>query len=116
MRPCGRTSSSNESISSGVPDDLEDDRVRAEVGDARVEDLGERDQLAAPVGRRGDLDQRELALDRLAGLELGHAEDVHELVHLLLDLLERVLRAVDAQRDARDVVPLGRARPRGSRC
>ena len=48
----------------GVPDDLEDDRVGAEVGDPGVERLGERDELAAPGGWRGDLDERELALDR----------------------------------------------------
>src|SRR5439155_18319148 len=35
--------------------------------------------------------------------ELLDAEHVHEFVHLLLDLLERVLLAVDAERDARDV-------------
>ena len=38
-----------------------------------------------------DLEQRELALDRLVRLELADAQDVDELVHLLLDLLERVL-------------------------
>ena len=73
-------------------DELEDERVGAEVGDARVEDVGEREQLRAAVGRRGDLDQRELALDRLAVRELGDAEHVDELVHLLLDLLERRAR------------------------
>ena len=70
-------------------DELEDDRVRPEIGDARAEDLGERHQLGALARRRRDLEQRELALDRLAGRELLHAQHVHELVHLLLDLLER---------------------------
>src|SRR4029453_3344781 len=37
------------------------------------------------------------------------AQHVHELVHLLLDLLERAVLAVDAQRDARDVVLFRRA-------
>ena len=73
-----------------------------------AEDLAERDQLGALVGRRADGDQRQLALDRLVGRELGDAQDVDELVHLLLDLLERVLGAVDAQRQPRDVGPLGR--------
>jgi hypothetical protein len=41
--------------------------------------------------------------------KLGDAEHVDELVHLLLDLLERVLAAVDAQGQARDVGPFGRA-------
>ena len=56
----------------------------------------------------GDGDQRELALDRLVGAQLGDAQHVDELVHLLLDLLERVLAAVDAQCQPRDVGPLGR--------
>ena len=90
-------------------DELEDDRVGAEVGDARAERVGERDQLGALARRRCDLQQCELALDGLAGNEFLHAEDVDELVHLLLDLLERGQLAVDADRDARDVVPLGRA-------
>src|SRR5438067_12933806 len=54
----------------GRSDDLEDERLGPEVGDARVEDVGEREQLAALVGRRVDLDQRELPLDRFARLEL----------------------------------------------
>src|SRR6266540_5724645 len=92
----------------GQADDLEDQRLGPEVGDASLEDVGEREQLASLVGRGRDLDQRQLALDRLARLELVDAEHVHELVHLLLDLLERMLLAVDAERDPRDVVPLGR--------
>src|SRR5262249_26790701 len=43
---------------------------------------------------------QQLTLDRLAGSELSHAQDVDELVDLLLDLLERVLLAVDAKGDA----------------
>src|SRR5919197_2545398 len=93
----------------GGADELEDDRLRADVGDACVERLREGDQVGALAGRRRHLEQRELALDRLARGELLHAEDVDELVDLLLDLLERMLLAVHAQRDARDVVPLGRA-------
>src|SRR5665647_1047916 len=87
--------------------ELEHDRVGAEVGDAGVEDLAERHQLRACARRRRHLEQRELALERLTRGELGHTEHVHELVHLLLDLLERVRLAVDAQRDARHVVPFG---------
>src|SRR6185503_4216272 len=45
-------------------DDLEDDRVRTEVRDPGVEDLGEGEQLAAPIGGRVDLEKGELALDR----------------------------------------------------
>ena len=36
----------------GRADDLEGDRVAADVGDAGAGDLAERDQLGAPVGRR----------------------------------------------------------------
>src|SRR5207248_3246528 len=54
------------------------------------------------------LDEQQLPLDRLAGGELAHLEDVHELVHLLLDLVERDVGAVDAQRDPRDPGPFGR--------
>ena len=100
----------------GAPDDLERDRVAADVRDARAGDLAERDQLGALVGRRADRDQRELALDRLVGPQLGDAQHVDELVHLLLDLLERVLAAVDAQRQPRDVRAARSARPRGSGC
>src|SRR4051794_8304291 len=93
----------------GAADDLEDEGVAAELGDARLEHLGEREQLGPALGRRGDGDQCELPLDGLARLELEHAEDVHELVHLLDDLLERVLVAVHAEGEARHVGPLGRA-------
>src|SRR5207248_7055428 len=44
--------------------ELEHDRVRPEIRDACVEDLAERHQLGPGARRRGDLQQRELALDR----------------------------------------------------
>src|SRR3954452_1848172 len=90
-------------------DDLENDRVRPEVGDPRTEDLGEGEELAAPLRRRIDFEQGELALARLARLELVDAQDVHELVHLLLDLLERLLGTLDPERYARDVLTFRRA-------
>ena len=90
-------------------DELEHHGVRAEVEHAAVHRLGHRDQLRALVGGCADLDEQQLALDRLVGDELGHAQDVDELVDLLLDLLERVLGAVDAHGDARDAGALGRA-------
>src|SRR3569833_1078995 len=93
----------------GRADELEDDRVGTDVGRARAHCIGERHQLGPLVRGRRDLDQRQLALDGLAGDELLHAQDVDELVHLLLDLLERRALAVDADRDPRDVVTLGRA-------
>src|SRR5256885_3240620 len=93
----------------GAADELEGDRIAADVGDLRARDLTERDELGTPVGSNADRDQRELALDGFVGPQLGDAQDVHELVHLLLDLLERVLAAVDAQGQPRDVRPFRRA-------
>src|SRR4029077_13532677 len=90
-------------------DDLEHHRVGPDVRDASLEHLGERHQLGPALRRRRDRDQRELALDRLARLQLADAQDVDELVHLLLDLRERLPVAVDAGRDRRHVVPLRRA-------
>ena len=58
--------------------------------------------------RRRDRDQRSSRSTDSPGSQLDDAQDVDELVHLLLDLLERVLAAVDAHRDPRDVAPLGR--------
>src|SRR5262249_41450449 len=92
----------------GPADELEGDRVAADVGHLRAGDLAERDELRAPVVGDAHGDQGELPLDGLFGAQLGDAQHVHELVHLLLDLLERVLAAVDAQRQPRDVRPLGR--------
>src|SRR4029077_7450925 len=60
----------------GLADDLEDDALGADVRDPRVEDLGQRHQLGAPFRRRGDRDQRQLALDGVARLQLPNAEDV----------------------------------------
>ena len=90
-KPCGRTSSWNESTSSGEPMSSKTIASGPEIGDARAEHLGERHQLGPLARGRRDLQERELALDRLARRELLHAQDVDELVHLLLDLLERVL-------------------------
>src|SRR6478609_1370674 len=86
---------------------LEHDRVGSQIRDPRVEDLAERHQLGTGARRRRHLEQRELALERLTGGELRHAEHVDELVQLLLDLLEGMGLAVDTQRDSRHVVPLG---------
>ena len=91
------------------PGQLKGDGVRAEVDDAPLEGLRSRDQLRPPVGRRAHLEQEQLAFDRLFGLQLGDAEHVHELVDLLLDLLQRVVLGVDPERDARDAVALGRS-------
>src|SRR5436309_2172348 len=88
--------------------ELEDDRVRAEVGDAGLEDLAERHQLRPSRGWGGDLDQGELPLDRVAWGELRDPEHVDELVHLLLDLTQGGVVAFDPERDARDLRPLGR--------
>ncbi len=52
----------------GAADELEGDRLAADVRDARPGDLAERDEVGATVRRDGDRDQRELPLDRLVGL------------------------------------------------
>ena len=44
----------------------------------------------------GDLEQRELARDRVRRLEVADLQDVDQLVQLLGDLVDRVQRAVDA--------------------
>ena len=100
----------------GRAGELEDDRVGADVEEPPAERLGGRDELGPLLGRGLHADHEQLALDGLARDELGHAEDVHELVDLLLDLLERVLRAVDAQSDARDARRARSARRRATRC
>src|SRR3954447_11627534 len=51
-------------------DELEDDRVGADVGRACADRVGERHELGALVGRCRDLEQRELLLDRVARDEL----------------------------------------------
>src|SRR5207248_1017470 len=91
-----------------LSDDLEDERLRPDVRNTRVEDVRQREQLGAPLGCRRDGDQRQLALDRVVPLELAHTQHVDELVHLLLDLLERLLLAVHAQGDPGYVRAFGR--------
>src|SRR5215471_362826 len=58
----------------GLPDDLEDDRVVTNVDDARLEDVGQGEQLGAALGRRRDGEERELPLDGSAGFQLADAE------------------------------------------
>src|SRR5262249_16628175 len=91
-----------------APDELERDRVTTDVGDPGAGTLAERDEVGAAIGSDGHRDQRQLALHGLVRTKLGDAQDIHELVHLLLDLLERVLAAVDAQGESGDVGTFGR--------
>ena len=107
--PCGRTSSSNESICSGSPTTSNTIASGPTSATRAWNTSASAISSARRSGRRRDRDQRELALDRLARLQLADAQDVDELVHLLLDLLERLPVAVDAERDRRHVVPLRRA-------
>ena len=108
--PCGRTSSSNASSSSGVPTDLE---ARARPGPTSATRASNTSASEISSARRSGgaatLISASSRSTASPGLELVDAQDVDELVHLLLDLLERVLRAVDAERDPRDVRALGRA-------
>ena len=80
-----------------------------DVDDLAAEDLGELHDLGAAVAVGGDLEQRQLARDRLVGLEVADLDHVDELVQLLGDLVDRVRRAVDGQRDPRDRLVVGRA-------
>jgi hypothetical protein len=61
----------------------------------------------AAVG--GDLEQRQLARDRIARLEVADLQDVDQLVQLFGHLIDRVQRAVDGERDAREVIVVGGA-------
>src|SRR3954452_4458490 len=85
----------------GTRDDLERDRPVGEVDDLGAGNARRGEDVRASAGRRRNGDQCELAFDGILGAQLVDAEHVHKLVHLLLDLLERVLAAVDAQRQSR---------------
>jgi hypothetical protein len=79
-----------------------------DVDDLGAEHLGELDDLRAG-GRVGvDLDQLQLALDRLVLVELDDLEHVHQLVELLDDLLELDRLGADDQRQPRDPLVVGR--------
>src|SRR5439155_25789120 len=93
----------------GRPGDLDDQGFPRHVDDLAAEDLDGLEHLGAlrPVG--GDLEQRQLASDGVVGLEIADLEHVDELVELLGHLVDRVQRAVEGQRDARDAVVVGRA-------
>ena len=111
--PCGRASSWKASSSSGVPVSS-NVTVSAPRSTTRPLKASEVEiSSARRSGRRAHLEQEQLPLDRLFRLQLGDAEHVHELVDLLLDLLQRVVLGVDPEGDARDAVALGR--PDGER-
>src|SRR5262249_43199592 len=76
-------------------------RARREVDDLAAEDRNHLHDLAARRGVGRDLEQRELARDRLGRLEVADLDHVDELVQLLGDLVDRVHRAVQGQRDPR---------------
>src|SRR3954468_6892798 len=92
----------------GTRDYLERDRAVGEVDDLRAGDARRGEHVCARAGRSRNRDERELTLDGVVSTELVDAEHVHELVHLLFDLLERVLAAIDTQRKPRDALVLGR--------
>src|SRR3954469_417265 len=89
--------------------DLHDQRLAGDVDDLAAEDLDRLEHLGALTAVGGDLEQRQLAGDRALGLEVADLDHVDELVQLLGDLVDRVQRAVERQRDARDVVVVRRA-------
>src|SRR3954468_2405185 len=88
--------------------DLDDERLARHVDDLAAEDLHRLEHLGALGAVGGDLEQRQLAGDRALGLAVADLDHVDELVQLLGDLVDRVQRAVERQRDARDVVVVGR--------
>ena len=65
LMPYGRSSSSKACELVGMLDELEHQRGRADVDDARAEHVGEADQLGPAVGAARHLDEQELALDRV---------------------------------------------------
>ena len=108
MSPNGRTMRSKASIFSVVPvTSMMIERLR-DVDDLAAEDLADLHDLRALRAVGGDLEERELAGDRVARLEVADLQDVDELVQLLGDLVDRVQRAVDGQRDAREALVVGR--------
>ena len=106
--PCGRASSWKASSSSGVPvsSNVTESAPRSTTRPLNASDVEISSARRSGVGAHPE--QQQLAFDRLLGRELGDAEDVDELVDLLLDLLQRVVLAVDAERDARDADAFGR--------
>ena len=91
------------------PGDLDGHRAARDVDDLRAEDVDHLHDLGARGSVRGDLEQRELAGDRLGRLEVADLDDVDQLVQLLGHLIDRVHRAVEGQRDARQRRVVGRA-------
>ena len=109
MSPNGRTMRSKASTLSVVPvTSMMIERLR-HVDDLAAEDLRDLHDLGALGAVGGDLEQRELAGDGVARLEVADLQDVDQLVQLLGDLVDRVQRAVDGQRDARQPPLVGRA-------
>src|SRR5207249_9115373 len=61
----------------------------------------------------GQLEQRQLPSHRVGRLEIADLQDVDQLVQLLRDLIDRVQRTVQRQRDPRQVLVV--RRPDGER-
>ena len=68
---------------------LDGEAVLAHVDDLRTKHVRDLDDLVATLRWCVDLEQHELAIDRLARVEVLDLDDVDELVQLLGDLLER---------------------------
>ena len=108
IRPNGRTIRSNASILSSVPvTSIVTERL--ETSTTLPRKMSANCMICARgVAVGGDLEQRELARDGLLGLEVADLDHVDQLVQLLGDLVDRVERAVDRERDARDRRVVGR--------
>ena len=73
----------NCSILSVAPGQLEDEMVDGRVDDVGAEGVGEAKRLDAPLALAGDLDQRQLALERPAlGREVVDAVHRHHAAEL----------------------------------
>ena len=68
------------------------------------------------VGAGLDGDEQQLALDRVAGVELADLHHVDQLEQLLGDLLERRRLDVDDDRDAAEALVVGGGDREASRC
>ena len=95
------TMRSNASILSHVPGDLDDHRapVTSMILPRKISTICMTSPRDGAVG--GDLEQRQLARDRLGRLEVADLDHVDQLVQLLGHLVDRVHRPVERERDAR---------------
>ena len=109
IRPCG-PDHALEGVDLLVrPGHLDGQAAARDIDDLRPEDLRELHDLGAALHRRLNPEQGHLPGDRLLRLHVADLDHVDQLVELLGHLVDRVDRAVQGQRDPRDVGVVGRA-------